>query len=264
MKAKIIIIVCLSLFFISAISNHLFQNVKSQNAVNKKLITVCPSPTPTPNNFPSYHEDFPFDETFCAKGEKPFELSQDYPLSFTSEKLRWTKIVKKKSDFKTKWREYLMAVLNYGYEGNLEENFEVQKNRVRNWYHAPWMHYGATGREFVHGLTRERRACLEVLLGAKKCFDEKNRTIQNWAVSFYNAPGGFYIGKVWREMYNPELDIKRPNKHPDAANFPKEGFPEGTVVIKLIFTDAINQPIVKGSVTWNAHINELKENNEIN
>ena len=55
--------------------------------------------------------------------------------------------------------EYLLTrVLAYCLEGNTGIDFKVQNNTVRHWYHAPWLHYGANGREWHHGLTGERQS----------------------------------------------------------------------------------------------------------
>jgi hypothetical protein len=58
-------------------------------------------------------------------------------------------------DFRVQPAEYIKAVYDYVLEGNREVDWAVQDNSVRRWYHAPWMHYGDKGREFVRGLTRE-------------------------------------------------------------------------------------------------------------
>ena len=59
-------------------------------------------------------------------------------------------------DFRAQPAAYLKAVFDYVLEGNGEVDWVVQNNRVRTWYHTPWMHNGPKGREFVRGLTRER------------------------------------------------------------------------------------------------------------
>ena len=146
-------------------------------------------------------------------------------------------------EIKTKWKEYLFAVLSYAYEGNLETDWGVQENIKRKWFHAPWMHAGSTGREFLRGLTVERPSCNKELLEGKICDDDK-LPIQNWAVSVYNEPGGYYINQVWKEM------LKR---KPNPAKFPAGGFPEGTVAVKLLFTQS-EPDYLKNSIAWKADI----------
>jgi hypothetical protein len=107
---------------------------------------------------------------------------------------------------------------------------------VRNWYHAPWLHWGRNGREFVHGMTHERVAEPGDLARTQ------TSRYQNWAISIYNAPGGYTIGQVWRNPSKPD---------PEAAKFP-----EGTVACKLLFTQADKEqvPYLDGAFEWEAHI----------
>src|ERR1044072_1136184 len=90
------------------------------------------------NNFPDAHDLPPAGWTGPV-----FKLSQDYPDTMPAADVRpWEKF-----DPRTQYLEYLNAVRDYGYEGNVEVNFVVQNNAVRKWYHAPWLHYGNNGRE---------------------------------------------------------------------------------------------------------------------
>ena len=99
------------------------------------------------STFPDYGYTPPADWS-----SETFHLSQQYPQTLpSSTSFPWQKI-----DFHTEPEKYMWAVLNYSFEGNLETDFVVQLNTVRPWYHAPWLHLGANGREFVRGLTRER------------------------------------------------------------------------------------------------------------
>jgi hypothetical protein len=191
-----------------------------------------------------------------------FDLSQDYPRAPpTAENYRW-----KEFDFKTQPREYLTAVLRYVYDGNIEVDWAVQKNPVRRWFHVPWMHEAEIkekesklcrdekGREFIHGLTRERSTSLAELNFGKDEDKKKCRSaIQNWAVSVYNPPGGFVIRQFWEEMTIHQHD---PTKFPQPEKFPKD-FPDGTVVVKLLFTAATPKevPYLEYSPEWRADIN---------
>src|SRR6185295_9480706 len=111
------------------------------------------------------------------------------------------------------------AVLDYCLEGNTPDNFgAVGQNAVRKWYHAPWLHSTASGREFIHGMTKERRTQVHELGPAQ------NTEHDNWAVGFYNNRGAYVIGQVWK---NPA--------HPDPR---KSKFPSNTVACKLLFSTA--------------------------
>jgi hypothetical protein len=151
-------------------------------------------------------------------------------------------------------RDYLFAVLRYVIEGN-EETFDpaldgndrpwqVEVNGETRWYHVPWMHYGSYGREGVHGLTRERDIRLDEVL--PPVADRPNDRFQSWAVSFYNPPGGYTIGRVW----------------PPAAAIPEPAnaqFEEHTVAVKLLFTAASEQdiPYLKGAPSWRANVHKF-------
>lgn len=165
-----------------------------------------------------------------------FALSQDYPQAYVEETFAWETI-----DFKVFPHEYLRAVLEYCLEGNDKADFRVQDNTVRKWYHAPWLHddsdtHGA-GREYHHGLTRERRS------RELELHRQQTDRAQNWAVGIYNDRGGVTLGKVWRTADG--------NPDPRQATFPPN-----TVACKLLFTDASDDqvPYLQGSKAWTANI----------
>lgn len=164
-----------------------------------------------------------------------FRLSQNYPSSVGSGPQPWRRF-----DPVTQPGEYLQAALGYFYEGHLAQNYESSfdpaRNRVRTWYHAPWQDFGVNGREFVHGLTRERTSEPGELHPSQK------QRWHNYAVGLYNAPGGYTIGRVWANRGRPD---------------PRKGiFPEGTVSAKLLFTTApISEvPYLRGAPEWTAYV----------
>lgn len=93
------------------------------------------------------------------------------------------------------------------------------------------------GREYLRGMTRERRS------REFELHPLQSSRAQNWAVGFYNARGGYTLGRVWRTASGfPD---------PSAATFPAH-----TVSFKLLFTDApIEQvPFLEGAPEWQAHV----------
>jgi hypothetical protein len=165
-------------------------------------------------------------------GHEPFVQSADYPPEMPpAEDYPWLKV-----DFRSDPTAYMRAVLAYVTEGNVEVDWKVQDNAVRKWYHAPWMHFAANGREPIHGLTSERTSRPLELHEAQK------KSARNWAVGFYNAPGGYTIGQVWKSPTQPNAQAAR--------------FPVGTVSAKLLFTEADETlvPYLKGSKEWWAAI----------
>lgn len=192
------------------------------------LTIVSQENNETSTKFPSYHPNFPPPDD----APKIFKLSQNYPDTYVKENYPWLTI-----DFKAKPTEYMNAVLRYCLEGNIETNFNGEDNPIRKWYHAPWLHYGSNGREYINGLTRER--------GTPKFEIHRNQNVEleNWAVGLYNAPGGYALGKVWQTTDNypaPE----------------KSTFPEGTATFKLLFTDGPvdKVPFLDGTIEWEANI----------
>ncbi|MBC7966181.1 MAG: hypothetical protein H7Z17_09675 [Fuerstia sp.] len=161
-----------------------------------------------------------------------FDLSQDYPTEAPPvAEMPWDTL-----NFRTQPLEYARAVLKYGVEGNTEVDWVVQKNAVRKWYHAPWMHPGCGGREFVRGMTRERSS------RPGELHPNQTKFCDNWAVGFYNPPGGYTVGQVWSNANEP---------NPSSATFPY-----GTVGMKLLFTTATVEeaPFLEGSLEWTANI----------
>jgi hypothetical protein len=161
-----------------------------------------------------------------------FKLRQDYPATPPSPETKpW-----KQFNFKTQPLEYVRSVLSYCREGNVEADWQLQNNHVRNWYHVPWLHTTSNGREFVHGLTLERSSRPNELAPTQ------TSTFSNWAVGMYNSAGGYVIGQVWKDPNAPDpSDVK---------------FPDGTVACKLLFTTATvtEVPYLKNSFEWQAHV----------
>jgi cytochrome c553 len=168
-------------------------------------------------------------------------LSQDYPsVPPAAADGPWLKF-----DFRTDPGRYIAAVYAYVLEGNVEADWDVQNNLVRKWYHAPWMHAGDHGREYIRGLTRERTTPRPPAGQNGELGPAQTACAQNWAVGFFNAPGGYTVGQVW--------------SNPDAPDAAKSRFPEGTVVAKLLFTAAgVTQvPYLAGALEWQANVNDI-------
>jgi hypothetical protein len=184
-------------------------------------------PSAQSQTFPSSNDPIPAGWTGPV-----FKLRQDYPATKPAVGPKpW-----KKFNFKTQSVQYLQSVLSYCEQGNVDVDWQLEKNTVRNWYHAPWLHTTPNGREFAHGLTGERSSRPHELAPSQTA------SFANWAVGFYNAPGGYVIGQVWK-------DANAPN--PAAVNIP-----DGTVACKLLFTTAtVDQvPYLKNDFEWQANV----------
>ncbi len=190
------------------------------------LISQCLLADSLPQ-FPSFTETIP-----DHYNGPLFELSQNYPKELPKEEKPWEAI-----DFRKDPEQYLTLLRDYLYAGMQEVDWKAQDNPVRTWYHMPWMHLGRHPRECIRGLTRERDLCVYDL------GPFQSLPAQNWAIGLFNAYGGYTIGQVW-------ADPQKPNVY--AAQFPV-----GTVVAKLIFTNAslAQAPLLGGSPSWQANIN---------
>jgi hypothetical protein len=162
-----------------------------------------------------------------------FKLGQDYPPTLPpAGTLPWATINFKRNP--TEATKYLYAVRDYALDGMVAADFRPEANTVRKWYHVPLMNFGGNAREAIRGLTGERVLPVGELGLIKAA--------HNFAVGFYNPRGGYAIGRVWKTASAP---------NPKAAKFEK-----GTVVFKVLFTDAnaTNFPpgtdITAGAPAW--------------
>ena len=195
------------------------------------IVSVVPPPPPPP---PDPQTPFPDARDAPTPGWSGpvFKLSQAYPdTPPAAESKPW-----KAFDFRTQADQYIRAVLAYAMEGNREVDWRGDQNAVRKWYHAPWLHVNAGGREFVHGLTRERTSRRQEL------HQQQTSTFKNYAVGLYNPAAGFTVGRVWRDHENPDATAAR--------------FPDGAVAVKLLFTTATvaQVPYLANTFEWDAHV----------
>jgi hypothetical protein len=178
-----------------------------------------------------------------------FVLSDDFPTEIPELDPEVTEILG--MNFKDDPLRYVMAVRDYVFKGNIHggdvaNDFILQNNAEGiEWYHVPWQHWGASGREGYHGLTREGPLSSQVL------HPNQTRSSSAYAVGFYNGPGGFTIGQVWPS----------PDQGPDLAHMIQamesgQAFPEGTVVGKFLFTvlgeDQV--PWLTNPLQWQAYM----------
>ena len=211
------------------------------------ILAAPPAPSP---RFPDYGFMAPASQ---YSGE-PFRLSQDFPGAKPDGKKLpafFTKLPKGFSADFTTWREYMMAIRDYCFEGNVEVDWLVQNNKVRKWYHMPWQHYGSTGREGIRGLTKEASVAPgQLAVGQGRPSPTEN--YQTYAVGFFNEFGGYTIGQVWKSRFAPNA----------GATTTPNGFLEGTVISKLLFVDVPSEqvPFLANPLQWKAYIQATYQN----
>lgn len=160
-----------------------------------------------------------------------FRLKADFP----KEKPTQLPAFLEKIDFRKNPEEYLVAARDYSFEGNLP-NWDPYDNKVRQWYHIPWLHPTQTGpnayppnggTEGFRGLIKEAPVS-PFQLGPQQAGKDGNYSI--YAITLVNDMAGYTMGKMWADPNNP--DPKTTDSRYGG------GFPIGTVFAKLLFTDA--------------------------
>jgi hypothetical protein len=148
-------------------------------------------------------------------------------------------------------RDYIWDVMRYIQEGNIDSGDEKSdwnlcENRVRNWYHMPFQTYDTlSGREFVHGLTREAPVTFS-LKAVSNPDKSDNLATTVWAVAFFNPTAAHTLGKVWKAdgtAVAPTTDLS---------------FDDGAVIGKLLFSTASpkQMPILEHMPAWTANISD--------
>ncbi|WP_051329714.1 hypothetical protein [Niveispirillum irakense] len=185
----------------------------------------------------------------CWSSQPLFELKTDFPKTKPKELPSFMKI-----DFKKNPQEYIMAVRDYAFEGNLP-NWNPFENKVRNWYHIPWLHPTSPnggyppngGTEGFHGLIKEAPVS-PGQLGPHQLGQNGNYSV--YAITLINEQAGYTMHQMWKDPLNP--DPRATDKRYGG------GFPEGTVFAKLLFTDAPKYPdtlpFMENPLTWLAYI----------
>jgi hypothetical protein len=184
-----------------------------------------------------------------------FKLSDDYPRQPVDDKANQPWRAAKfdamfnaatPQDQKAKLaQEYAWHVYNYALAGNINQrdqaDFDVCQNPVRSWYHIPFQTYDPlSGREFIHGLTREAPVTFSIKSGTGTA------ATTMWAVAIFNATAAYTLGKVWQEdgmAVIPTANIR---------------FDEGSVVAKPLFNTATLEqlPVLVNMPTWKANISD--------
>lgn len=178
-----------------------------------------------------------------------FKLKADFPTELPPEANMPAFM---KIDFKTNPKEYIMAVRDYSFEGNLP-NWDPFANTARHWYHIPWLHPNSTsgyppngGTEGFHGLIKEAP------ISPNQLSETQNEKYQVYAITLINEYAGYTMGQMWKDPDNP---------NPGATDKRYGGgFPNGTVFAKLLFTDAPEGTdkiaYLENPLSWNAYITE--------
>lgn len=194
-----------------------------------------------------HYPDFGFLPSPREYKGRVFTLSQKYPKAEPDAKQKPDFL---KIDFQKEWRAYLLAARDYCFKDNIQggdvaDDFDAGLRDKPTWFHIPWQHFGPTGREGVHGLTKEAPVQPQQL-----ALSQTYKGGQMYAVAVYNSFGGYTIGRVWADKDHPNPNGIR--------------FPVGTVVMKVLFTDvpAEQVPSLVNPLKWNAYVTENYESTD--
>jgi len=184
-----------------------------------------------------------------------FKLSDDYPRQPVDDKANqpWRSAKfdplfdpATPQDVKAKLaKEYGWLVYNYILAGNINQpgqsDFDVCENPVRPWYHIAFQTYDPlSGREFIHGLTREAPVTFSIKSGTGTA------ATTMWAVAVYNATAAYTLGTVWQKDGTAKIPTSNIR------------FQEGAVIGKPLFNTAtLDQlPVLANMPRWNANISD--------
>ncbi len=149
-------------------------------------------------------------------------------------------------------KKFAQVVLDYFYESlvqdqdNPNNNFIAQniKGSKTRWCHMPWLNVGDSGRELIHGLTKERDLEKSEIYPGVATTKEKEGS--DWGIGFYNDIACASMQNVFGS------DSKSA-----APEFKNRKFPDGSVSVKILFTTAQLKEL-NGSFTWTANVSPAK------
>lgn len=191
-----------------------------------------------------------------------FRLSDDFPRTLVEEiadqpwrDASFDPLFDPATDQATKTQlaqDYAWAVMEYIQEGNIgsgdvEADWTLCDNAVRKWYHMPYQTYDVlSGREFVHGLTREAPVKFSLQI-ASRADSSAVLASTMWAVAFFNPTAAYTLGTVWQTDGRARVPTD---------TTPTVSFAEGSVVGKLLFNTLSDTqfPILRNMPAWTANI----------
>jgi hypothetical protein len=191
------------------------------------------------------HDPFEVDRKVAAKEIPPENIS----------KFPWRQISIRQANSETAER-FSHELFKYFIEGMIDQSekaktnpdlhFIAQNNKTRGWCQMPWLNVGDTGREAIHGLTKERD------IEPSEIYPETQNGItgSNWGIGYYNSIACKYLKNVFKSK----------DHRMTPADWYIGPFPNGSMSFKILFTTA---PIslLRQSLTWWSHVSLPAENN---
>lgn len=150
-------------------------------------------------------------------------------------------------------QKFVQTVLDYFYDSLVQDEDDSNNNFITQniakdkskWCHMPWLNVGDSGRELIHGLTKERD--LEKTEIYPEAATTKEHEGSDWGIGFYNDI-------ACASMHNVFGSAPKPIEKPEFVN---RNFPDGSVSVKILFTTA-NFKALDGSFAWTANVSHAK------
>lgn len=187
--------------------------------------------------------DKPSDEESAKAKKLPrFKMRADYENMKVRETDRpWKGLDLNKEEDRAK---FARTTLYFFFKGMADQspkadfNFIAEKNKKADWCQMPWLNVGDSGREYVHGLTKERD-----LEPSTMYPDIETASGSDWGIGYYNSHGCVTLGKVFG---GSKARLEKPA-------FYDYKFENGTMSAKILFTTSPSQ-YFDGSYTLTANV----------
>lgn len=186
------------------------------------------------------------DETAQAKKLPRFKMRADYQNIKVRETDRpWKGLDLNNDEDKMK---FARTTLYYFFKGMADQspkadsNFIAEKNKKADWCQMPWLNVGDSGREYVHGLTKERD------LEPSTMYPQIEEG-SDWGIGYYNSHGCVTLGKIFGGSTSR---LEKPA-------FYEHKFENGTMSAKILFTTSPSS-YFDGSFTLTAHVSNPGSN----
>ena len=153
--------------------------------------------------------------------------------------------------------KFALTVQQYFYQDMLhptdpEKNFDSTNSK--KWCNMPWLQPGPSGRDYVHGLTKEHD------LSTSPIYPSANGAEitlgSDWGVAYFNTTACQGIKDIFGTRENPKQD---------ELNFRGVKFPMGSMAVKILFSTAVYNPKTKtnpwfqGAFQWLANVSLSKQ-----
>lgn len=152
----------------------------------------------------------------------------------------------------------LKYILDGWFEGKVDlsaNDTHFRQNNFRTWCHTPWMNVSESGREAIHGLTKEFPLIANTVYPDVPAEIEAKKAAVTWGSSFFNQKVCRAYGKFFQEE-NLLTQLR--------AKQPRFETPQGGMGFKLLFSTMpdwrTNMPSWNGAYNWHAHISNMKKN----